>query len=265
MPSGYFNDGTVSVEIGEHAFATPTPARRNILLECYFQPAFIHDSGGGVMDVQVTGQRLRANCGDAERYIYELFCALARSGAGDLGVEDNRGFRAVFGDSICVSASGDVRAFRFADMSFSFLSPERSAQPAWGAVPAAPGEYAGTSWLQDYTAGGVPLGVGGLMRIEMIRAGALREIPRARGARASEPYSGAHIRFIVTAHQLSETANLAEDLDGLARAIGPRYMDLVANGNTYHDVLLDSIRPVHTDMKATAYEIEFIQAVTAGE
>ena len=229
MPGGYFNDGNgTHVELGEHAFATATAYRRNVIREPYATPyggaARVMDSGGGILDVEATGQRVRANMGDAERYIYELFRALAFSGAGDLGVEDNRIFRQVYGDSVCVGATGEVRAFKFADMRFSFLSPEKSGEPAWGGPPPdAPLPYAGTSTAQDYAAGGVTLGIGVSMRIELIRSWPLREIPRARGARTTEPHRAAQIRFIVQCGALANAVHLAAYLENLARQIGPRH------------------------------------------
>jgi len=265
MPGGYFNDGNGTlVELGEHAFATPTAFRRNIVHEPYGLPARVLDSGGGILDIEVTGQRVRSNLGDAERYIYELFSALAASGPGDLGVEDNRLFRQVFGDSICVGAVGEVRAFKFADMLFSFQCPEKSSEPAWGGPPpGTPSPYAGTSTAQDYAAGGVALGIGVGMRIELIRVWPLREIPRARGARTSEPHRAAQIRFIVRAHALADAVHLAAYLESLARQIGPRKVDLTGNGNTFTDVVLDSLRPAHTDQKATDFEAEFVKRLEA--
>ena len=145
MAGGYFNDGALDLELGEHAFATPSAARRNVVLTPGNRTAAVLDSGGGMLNVEVTAQRLRANLGDAERYIYELFADLAASGPGDLGVEDNRGSRHVFGDSICIGAMGEVKAFRFADMRLTFLSPEKSSEPAWGSIPTSPPPYAGGS------------------------------------------------------------------------------------------------------------------------
>ncbi len=261
MAEGYFNDGTVNIELGEHVFVTPTGGRRNVVLEPHDAAAVVLASGGGTLDLEVVGQRVRDNLGDAEAYIYNIFLALATSDAGDLAHEDNRGHRSVFGDSICVSGTGEVRAFEFADMRLDFQSPEKSSEPAWGAVPAAPGVYPGTSTLQDYAAGGVSLGTGGLMRIEMYRAWPLREIPRARGARTSVPPRGAVMRFIVIAATVAGTANLAADLETLMRTIGPGQVDLTANGNTFEDVVLEGMRPRHTDRKQTMVEFEFIQQI----
>ena len=49
--------------------------------------------------------------------------------------------------------------------------------------------------------------------------------------------------------------------EDLARSIGPGKVDLVANGNTYDDVLLVACRPAHTDAMATGFEMEFLQHV----
>ena len=261
MAEGYFDDGTVNVELGEHVFVTPTGARRNVVLEPHDDPAVVLDSGGGAFDLEVTGQRVRDNLGDAERYIYELLLALATSEPGDLAHENNRGYRSVFGDSVCVSGEGEVRAFSFADMKLDFRCPEKSSEPAWGAVPATPGTYAGTATLQDYAAGGINLGTGGEMRIEMYRSWSLREVPRARGARTSVPPRGAVMRFLVRTAWEEGVTNLAVLLENLMRTIGPRQVDLTANGNTYEDVVLDGMRPGHTDRKFTTVEFELTQQI----
>jgi len=260
MAGGYFRDGVVNVEIGEHAFATPPLERRNVLLDPHAQPASVHDSGGGMIALDVTGQRVRANLGDAERYVYELFAALAESAPGALGTEDQLGNRATFAQAVCTGGAGDVQAFRFADMRFEFLTPEKLAEPAWQAPPSAPGTYPGTDTLLDYAAGGVTIGTHpASMRIEMARSYPLREIPRARGSRSRGPGRGAIMRFAVTSHAVASGQALARYLEDLARQIGPRPVDLTANGNTYEDVVLEGLRPEHTDRRATRFVAEFLQ------
>ncbi|MCK4284469.1 MAG: hypothetical protein KAX44_09150, partial [Candidatus Brocadiae bacterium] len=135
MAEGYFNDGVVDMELGAHVFGTPTVYRRNLRLTPHGESAAILDSGGGVIELRLTGQRLRANLGDAERYIYEHLRALARRGPGTVGFEDNRGQRTTFGGSVCVGAIGEVHGFRFADVQMEFLSPEKSVEPWPAAVP----------------------------------------------------------------------------------------------------------------------------------
>jgi len=264
MAAGYFNDGSVQLELGAHVFATPSGGRRNVVLERAGQSAVVLASGAGVLALQVTAQRLRANLGDAERYIYEKLRALAESEGGDLGFEDNRGHRHVFGDAVCLGAAGEVHGFRFAQARYEFACPEKSSEPAWGSVPSAPGTYWSASTLQDYAAGGVDLGTGERMRIEMSRRYPLIEIPRARGARARGPASGALIRFTVTAARKVGAENLATDVEDLIRQIGPGPVDLTANGNTYTDVLLDSVRPRHTDARHTTLDFEFLQDIGQG-
>jgi len=261
MAAGYFDDGTVSLELGRHVFVTPSARRRNVALMPYAEPGVVLASGGGVLELKATGQRLRSNLGDAERYVYEMLAALATSTAGDLAFEDNRGHRHVFGDAVCVGGSGQVRAFRFADLKLDFACPEKSSEPAWGSVPAAPAAYPGTTNAQDYRAGGVDLGEGGVMRIEMQRSWPMRELPRARGARTSVPPAGALIRFLVETERIAATENLATDLEDLARAIGPGPVALTANGNAYAGVLLEGVRPRHTDRKHTVVECEFVQDI----
>lgn len=261
MAGGYFDDGTIHIEIGAHAFATPTAYRRNVILSPHSAPASVMDSGGGILELAVTGQRMRANLGDAERYIYEQFHALATSDPGILGVEDNLDNRATFGESACIAAAGKVEAFEFADMQFTFLSPSKSAEPAWGAIPAAPATYGGTATQQVYVAGGVTLGLGVGMRIEMFRRHPLREIPRARGARSRGPAAGAQMVFIVHAHLDDSSQNLATALETLARQIGPRPVALTGNGNTFEDVMLESLRPAHGDLFHTSFEAEFVQEI----
>lgn len=260
MAGGYFLDGAVSVEIGEHAFLTPSPDRRNVVLVPHDRAATLLDSGGGTVRLEVTGQRLRANLGDAERYAVELFVALAGSGPGNIGVEDQLGNRAAFAQAVCTGASAEVQAWRFVDMRFDFQMPEKAAEPAWAAIQAAPAIYAGTSTLVNYAAGGIALGTHPAgMRIEMTRDYPLREIPRARGARSRGPGRGALLRLTVTSHAVASGENLARYLEDLARQIGPRHVDLTANGNTFADVLLESLRPAHTDRRATEFDAELVK------
>ena len=262
MAAGYFNDGSINIELGAHVFASTTGYRRNLSLTPHGSPARILDSGGGTQELSVRGQRLRANMGDAERWIYEILLALATSDPGELGVQDNLGNQAVFGDAVCVGASGEVQAFRFADVRYTFLAPEVSAQGAFGAVPAAPATYGGTSTAQNYQVDAADVGDHGVsLRIEMTRSYPLREIPRCRGARARGPASNARIRLIVTSHLVDTTQTIWEAVEALVRGIGPRHVDLTGNGNTYADVLLESVRPGLTDLNHTAIEAEFLMEV----
>jgi len=263
MAEGYFNDGTVDIELGEHVFASPSARRRIVTLDPHSAPAAVLDSGGGILDLDVRAQRVRFNLGDAERYIYEQLLALSDSGPGELAYEDNRGHRHVFGDAVCMGGSGAVEACTFADMRLDFACPEKSAEPAWVGAPAAPPLYAGTDTLQNYAAGGVTLGVGGRMRIEMSRDYPLREIPRARGARATVPHRRAVMRFVVEAARVAGTENLATDLEDLARSISG-VVDLRANGNVFTNVVLERMRPRHTDRKSTMVQFAFLKDLSAG-
>ena len=264
MP-GYFDDGT-ALDLGYHVFASPTAYRRNLRLDPHDAPGVVHGSGGGIIELQVTGQRARANLGDAERWLYERLLALACTEPGELGCEDDLGNRATFGQCVCTGAAGDVHAFRFAELTAEFLCPEKSGEPAWAAVPDAPATYAGTVWEQQYAAGGVALGHHAEgMRIEMQRQYPLREIPRARGARSRGPVRGAVIRFVVTSHATVTAEHLAHYLEDLARDIGSCPMDLTANGNTYADVLLENVRPTHTDRRWSRFAVEFVQQIECVE
>ncbi len=260
MSGGYFKDGTMSVELGEHAFWVPAGLRRNVTLDPIGRVARVLDSGGGALELAVTGQALRANLGDAERYIYEHLRALAASAPGELGAQDHLARQVTAGQAVCVAAAGEVHAFRFADVRYEFAAPSTSSGPAWSSVPSAPGTYAGTSTAQDYAIGSVALGTHrSSMRIEMQRRHPLREIPRARGARARGPAGGAVIRFTVSSHAVAVAADhLARYLDDLRGQIGPRPVDLTANGNTYEGVLLEALRPKHTDSVHAEFEAEFL-------
>ncbi len=262
MGQGYFDDGRIHVELGAHVFVTPSARRRNVVLAPHAHAATVLDSGGGVLSLRVTAQRVRASLGDAERYIFDLFHALACSDPGTLAFQDNLGNPAAIADSVCVAAVGQVSAFRFADVALDFMAPEQSAEPEWGSVPGTPPQYGGTSTQQDYSAGGVAIGTHPVqMRIEMTRQYPVRVIPRARGARASGPKRGAQIRFVVLAQALTDGQNLAAYLAALARQIGPRPVSLEANGNTYGGVVLESLRPAHTDRRHTGFEAEFVMQV----
>jgi hypothetical protein len=66
----------------------------------------------------------------------------------------------------------------------------------------------------------------------------------------------------VASHATVTAEHLAHYLEGLARQIGACPVDLVANGNTYEDVILESLRPTHTDRRWSRFAAEFIQQVT---
>lgn len=265
MAGGYLRDGTVSAALGEHAFAVPDERRRLVLLTAHDIPAAVLDSGGGMVSLDVTGQALRANLGDAERWAYELLVALAGSGPGNLGIEDQLGNRATWAQAVCTGGAARVHAFAFADVEMEFEAPAAAGSPAWQAVPALPGTYVGTDTLLDYRvrdAGGAEVVLGQHaegMRIEMSRDYPLREVPRARGARSRGPARGAVVRFTVTSHAVASGAHLAALLDGLTRSIGARPLDLMANGNVYEDVVLESLSPRGTDFRATAFDVELVQ------
>ena len=131
-------------------------------------------------------------------------------------------------------------------------------------MPSAPGTYAGTSSAWNYAAGGVALGTHPVgMRIEMQRGYPLREVPRARGARARGPAAGAVITFTVASHTVADgAAHLASYLDDLRQQIGPRPVDLTANGNTYGGVVLQALRPKPTDRSHARFEAEFLMQIT---
>lgn len=261
--AGYFNDGdTVDVELGEHVPAMPTISRRNIVLGPHDEDAEILPSGGGIYEVEVRGQRLRHNLGDAERYVYGLFRQLARSGPGDLGAEDVTGRQVTFGDAVCVQADAEVHAFTFVDMRFVFLAAEQSSAPAWGAIPSTPALYAGTSTAQDYAAGGITVGDAPYgLRIEMTRRSGMRQIPRARGARATMPHSGAHLVFTVLSAQVGDAEHVANDLEDLARDIGADAQILSGNGVDYTNCTLDRIEPEFTDSRAARFEARFLKEI----
>jgi hypothetical protein len=260
--AGYFNDGTVDVELGEHVFATPGEGRDVVTLTTPGAGATLLPSGGGMLDLEVTAQRLRDNLGDAERYAYELLNALADSDPGELGVEDSRAERATFDNAVCLGGVAEVHAFKFVDMRLDFAAPQSDTEPVWGSVPATPATYGGTSTAQNYQAGGVALGDHAVsMRIEMMRSYGMRTVPRARGGRAVGPTSGAQIKFVVTGHVVCPADAVADVLRDLSRSIGAGAVDLTGNGNTYTDVILETLRAVHTDLTHTSFEAAFVKEV----
>ena len=103
--------------------------------------------------------------------------------------------------------------------------------------------------------------LGVAMRIEMVRTWDLRELPRARGSRTSPVPSGARMALIIQAHAVAETWNLARYMETLTRQIGPRAVTLTGNGNAYYGCILEAVRPDHTDLKAAAFEAEFVQEI----
>jgi hypothetical protein len=62
----------------------------------------------------------------------------------------------------------------------------------------------------------------------------------------------------VRSHAVVGGASMAGYLAGLAAAIGPRHVTLSGNGNTYENVLLQELRPTHTDRHHCEFEAEFV-------
>ena len=98
----------------------------------------------------------------------------------------------------------------------------------------------------------------------MVRQYPVRPVPRARGARAVGPASGAIIRLTVRAWARPAAENLSAYLDDLERQIGPGAVILSGNGNTYSDCVLAAMKPRHTDWLHTSFEVDFYQEVGAG-
>ncbi len=262
MASGYFNDGQTHVELGAHVHGVPAIQRSDLIFSPPGRSACVLDQGGGVLDVSVTGQRLRDNLGDAERYLHDLMLALACSEPGVLGWEDNRGHRCTFGDAVCVRAEGRVSAMRFAELRCTFACPEAVSQPEWGSVPDVPAAYDGTSTAQDYAANGLQIGAYPVsLRIAMTRAYPLRPVPRARGARSRGPVSGAVLRLTVHASHRQADGSLPAALVELERQIGPGFVALTGNGNSYPNCFLSAVRPVPTDGDHTTFEAEFVRRI----
>jgi len=269
--SGYFDDGSTAVELGAATWASQSSVGRTLHRRTPpGRAARVHDAGGGVQEIRVQGGRLRDNRGDAERYAYELLTTLATSGHGTLGVRDLRGesssYRHTWSDAVCVDAAATIEAHRWVSLDLTFRAPTRPAATttttagSWPA-PDPPGTYSGTSTSQDYAAGGVDLGVGGTMDLEMARSADLRTVPRARGAVPGAPWSGGSLRMVITAHARGLDQHLASRLAELERQIGATPVDLTGNGNTYADVVLERLSPDPTQWRSTAFSAEFIRGL----
>lgn len=277
--SPYFDDGDIAVELGVAGYGTPDMSRETVRVELPDRPAEAHGLSGGVQNIQLTCGRKRANLGDAERYAFEKLKTLATSGYGVLGVRDWQTGRTMYShkweNAICVDASATIEAFSDSEswvaFDYRFLAPSAPPPttttaatttttwpPQWPA-PDPPSTYAGTSTSQDYTAGGVDLGVGGTMDVEMVRNAELRTVPRARGARPGGPESGAAIHLTVNSHIRADDTHIAQAIEDKVRAIPDGKIDLVANGVTYQDVLLRSINPEHGQQRTAAFTAEFVK------
>lgn len=263
MTGGYFNDGDTYLELGQHVWISPSTARFIVQTRPLGDPAINMDSGGGAYDLIVGCQRLRANLGDAERWIYETLRSLAYTGPGELACEDYRDDRVIFSNVACVAGRGETHAFKFADVSLTFRGGESptTPAPAWDGVPATAGTYAGTDTLQDYAAGGRTLGRGVSMALELTREYPYRVIPRARGARAAPPVRGAAIRFIVLFAMYEPAQNVMRALRTLEVDLSARPVDLTGNGNTFANVILESVEARHSDDQHTLCEATFVQTL----
>jgi len=216
---GYFDDGTIDVRLGAYAFVTPAEVRRNVVLEPHAAPAVVLDSGGGVQELAVTCQAVRANLGDAERWIYGLLRALALSDPGELGFTDSLGNLAVFGDSVCVGARGEVRALSFADVQMDWLTPAKSGEVAAPhALPALPATYAGTSTALDYAAGGVAIGTARLLPGG--RLGRMAVLPDYRGQGVGSALLR-HALVLARQRGLDALVRRHQGIGGIAVLVGP--------------------------------------------
>ncbi len=262
MGGGYFDDGTTPIELGSHAFVTASERRHNLMLEPPGVPACVQDAGGGLLALQVTAHRLWQDLGQAEWWLYERLRQLALSGPGTLGCEDGAGRRVTFGRAVCLGGVGRVRGFRLAELRLDFAAPAEPTAPAWQTPPEPPIAPPGTASAQDYAVGGVQIGTHPAeMRIRMARRFPLITVPRAWGARSRRPQWAARMHLVVRAHALPADQDPSDYLVELARQIGPRPVDLTANGNTYPAVVLDELRADHADGPARQFEARFMVAV----
>ena len=261
---GWLNDGTTAVEIGYNVWANPIEGRSNVVLAPQDLPAVVLDSGGGLVDLTVTGQRVRANLGDAERWIYQTLAAAMQLGPAALGVENYQGAYTTWSNAVCLGGKGSVEAAAFAQIEFDCQVGQLLTAPVWADPPDTDDVYSGTLTAMDYAAGGVALGDGDSMKFEARRNYPVRPVPRARGARSVGPASGATMRLIVTGWIAAGSRYLPSLLTVLAREIGPGPVSLTANGNAYADCVLERLAPKSTPWRATNFEATFVQQIGPG-
>lgn len=261
---GYYETEGTKVDLGQHVFATPGVQREMADARQPGHPTRWHPQGGGVMQLEVTAQRQRANLGDAEWWAYSRLRELALADKGLLAVSDALGNEHAFEAAVMVSAEARVDAYELATLTLDMQCGESSSDASYGSAPSEPAERTGATTSQDYTAGGVDLGVGGKMELEAYRNTRIRPIPRARGARVSLPESGGEMRLIITADLVAEGANLADEVESLARSISGQTITVSANGNEYTDCLLADVRSKHTDWRNTTLDWTFVQDLTRG-
>lgn len=263
MPGAYFQDDTSSIELGASASVLASATRRMVVVRSRAGDAQVTGADGGLLGLTVVAHRLRANLGDAERYAWETLRALAAAGTGTLGIEDAFGARTTFGSCACRRASARMTAGRLVEMRLDFVAAERSAQPAWSALPDTPGTWPGTDTLRDYAVDGVSLGDRpAAMRLEMERDTDLRVVPRTRGARATIPGGGALLRLSVTGWLQPTGGSPVAAFDGLVRSIGTAGPTLSGNGNSYANVRLEAARPLRVGRDSLQFVITFLQEVT---
>lgn len=261
--AGYFED-TDKLDLGEHVFATPIGRRQVRRNSLPGQSAHVHAKGGGILRLEVTAQRLRENLGDAERWIYSRLASLLTAGPGLLAYEDAHGQAHAYDGCVLLGADAQVEAYRWATMTLDMACPETDAAATPGSMPPAPGAYSGTSTAQDYAAGGQDLGRGGRLTLEASRSSMLREIPRARGARPSQPKSGGEIRLMVEGAVVASGQPVGETIESVARSIGAAEVTLSGNGNSYDTCVLEDVSPEHTDWRHTTLTFQFVQDADRG-
>ncbi len=261
---GYYDTSTDKVDLGQHVFATPGVQRQMADRRLPDHPTRWHPQGGGVINLEVTAQRQRDNLGDAEWWAYSRLRDLVLADKGTLAVSDALGNEHAFGDAVMASAEARVDAYELATLTLDMQCGESSSDAAYGTPPSEPATRAGTSTSQDYTAGGVSLGVGGKMELEAYRDTRIRSIPRSRGARVSPPKTGGEMRLMITADLVAGGTNVADDAEALARSISDQSLTVAANGNVYTECVLADVSSEHTDWRNTTLTWTFVQDLTAG-
>ena len=249
----------VSVGLCEHTFGSVAPARGLAVLAPLGAAAKLFPLGGGVHEITLTCQEDRYNLGDAEWYAGQKLEALAASGVGEVGWQDNHERSVAFSEAMFKSGAAVVEADRFVTLTLVFLAPASSEAAGFWEVVDEPGEYGGRDSDKDYAAGAVSLGtVGDTMTVEVMRQVRMRQIPRCRGARSGIPHSGAVQRLSVTGFLDARTGDHpSRQIETMIRAIGPGKIDLTGNGNTWGGCVLAGIRPELTDRKGVMFTADF--------
>ncbi|HOX38747.1 MAG TPA: hypothetical protein PL033_12225 [Candidatus Brocadiia bacterium] len=253
MAGGYVTDGETLIGLGDYAFAAPDYSGGPLAVESAAEVDLRYClRGGDAQLLRVQCEAIRANAGDAERWLIEKLLALSETGIADVGIEDYAGGRVVFSGCWFVGGSGRVEANSEAKLLLRFIRPAHDlsvSDNAWESIPAEAETYEGTTTGNLYLANGIQLGDYATMKVEAARRTTLKRVPRCNGARIAPLIAGRRIRFTLDCvhSRAGSRTEIEAYLRDIHKGIGPGPVALAGNGNSWSDCRLERIASTPND------------------